>query len=116
VADAVNVIGVPTTDGAGRFELMLDNVSTLDGGGVVGGGVDGGGVDGGVDDDGNIENGMLPFELALSYASALLPALRIHTATRAFAMAPPGVHVHRSLDVHCCITTQLPPSKIHHLY
>jgi hypothetical protein len=66
VADAVNVMGIPTADGAGRFELMLDNVSTPLDGGVDGGGVDGGGVDGGACDDGKITNGMLLFEFALS--------------------------------------------------
>ena len=60
--------------------------------------------------------GMLPFAPALSYMSVLLLALRTHTATRAEEFALPGVHAHVLLGVHCCVTTQFAPSKIHHLY
>ena len=73
-------------------------------------GVDGGveGVDG-ADPAADTGYGMLPFEPALSYASALLPALRTHTPTRAAELAEPGVHVQRLLVVHC-IPIQLVPS------
>jgi hypothetical protein len=102
---------MPTTDGAGRLELRPVNVSGLpDCGGVEG-------VVGAEDcDEVEIGYGMLPFEFALSYASAVLAALRTQTATRALELALPGLHVHWLFDVHCCMTIQFAPSKIHHLY
>ena len=74
--DAVKVTGVPAGDGAGRDEEMLLSVSVP----AVDGDDGGGGVD--VPPLDVMGNAMLPFDPALSYASAVLPALRTQTATR----------------------------------
>src|SRR5688572_30151314 len=57
---------------------------------------------------------MLPFDAGLSYASAVLPPLRTHTATRALPAADVGVHVHVLLVDQACITVHA-PSNTHHL-
>src|SRR5688572_1254058 len=59
---------------------------------------------------------MLPLDEALSYMSAVLPALRTHTATRIFPPADVGVHVHVLLVDQVCFIVHELLSKTHHLY
>ena len=69
-------------------------------------------VGGGGDDDvpDVMGNAMLPFDAALSYASAELPALRTQTDTRYKAFATVGVHVQVLLVDQSRRTTQSVPS------
>jgi hypothetical protein len=105
---AVNVTAAPAGDGTGCDVEMPVNLSCE--------GVDG--EDGGIDGVDGIDGaepeatgyGMLPFEFALSYASAVLLAFRTHTATRYALFAVVGVHVQVLLDAQSRLTTQLAPS------
>jgi hypothetical protein len=103
--EAVNWTPAPTGDGADREELIRVKRSGVDVVVVVGGGGGAGADVAGAE----IGYGKLTFEFALSYASAVLLALRTHTATRAPESALFGLHVHWLLDVHVCVTTQLEP-------
>ena len=105
MAEATNVTAVPTGWGADMFGVIAVSVSGAADEGV---GEDGGG---GWDTPAVVTgNAMLPFEFALSYASAVLPAFLTHTATRVAVLGVVGVHVHWLLDDHCRVTTQLTPS------
>jgi hypothetical protein len=59
---------------------------------------------------------MLPFAFALSYVSAVLPALRTHTPTRLDALSFGSVHVHLLLVDQSVLGYQALPSKTNHLY
>ena len=102
----MKVTATPAGDGAGRdveipFKISVPPVDHD----VVGGGCDG------VDEVPNVMgNEMLPFEAALSYASAELPALRAQTATRYETFGTVGVHVQVLLVDQSRRTTQLAPS------
>jgi hypothetical protein len=58
---------------------------------------------------------MLPFASGLSYASAVLPALRTQAATRNHGFADPGVQVHVLIVDHPRVRIQVDPSKTKNL-
>jgi hypothetical protein len=103
--DAVKVTATPAGDGAGRDVEIPFKISVPpdEGGGAEG-------VDGAEAEADEIGNETLPFEAALSYASAELPALRTQTATRYELFAAVGVHVHVLLVDQSRRTTQSTPS------
>ena len=108
--DAVNVTATPAGDGAVRdAEMPFKSAYRLTG--APGGG---GGTALDVPPD-VMGNAMLPFDAALSYASAELPALRTQTATR-FALFATSASTSR-----CCWLTNrgARPSwrrrRVHHL-
>jgi hypothetical protein len=103
--DAVKVTATPAGDGAGRdveipFKISVPPVDVDQGADVVDG----------VEAPDVMGNEMLPFEAALSYASAELPALRTQTATRYELLATVGVQVQVLLVDQSRRTTQLAPS------
>jgi hypothetical protein len=114
---AVKVTATPAGDGAGRDVVMLFKISVPPVDDEAGGGSDD--VLGEVVEDVELDeigNAMLPLAAALSYASAELPALRIHTATRYKLLAVVGVHVQVLLVDQSRRTTQFAPSYVQNLY